>query len=104
MPIYKTARFKIRPEAQKKCEQAIREFIEYIKANEPGTLLYSALQEAEDPTSFMHYFIFEDAEVEEIHRTSAGVKRFTDILYPETIDGVVFTNYSLVASTDKMQH
>jgi hypothetical protein len=57
------------------------------------------MQEAEDTTSFMHYFIFEDAAAEEIHRTSEAVKRFTAILYPETVDGVVFTDYVLIAST-----
>jgi len=79
--------------------KAIREFIDYISKNEPGTQLYSALHETEDETSFMHYFIFDNAEAEEIHRTSEGVKRFTEILYPETIDGVEFTDYKLVAST-----
>ena len=99
MTIYKTARFKVRPEGLAKCQQAIKEFIAYIKDNEPGTHLYTALHEAEDAASFMHYFIFEDAAAEEIHHTSAAVKRFTSILYPETIDGVVFTDYVVVAST-----
>jgi hypothetical protein len=56
------------------------------------------MPETEDVTTFMHFFIFDDAPAEEIHRTSAGVQRFTDILYPETLDGVVFTDYTLVAS------
>ncbi|MFN8457730.1 MAG: antibiotic biosynthesis monooxygenase family protein [Anaerolineae bacterium] len=99
MTIYKTARFKVRPEGMEKCQQAIREFVAYIKQNEPGTRLYTALQEAQDETSFMHYFIFENAEAEEIHRTSEAVKQFTAILYPETLDEVIFTNYSLVASS-----
>jgi quinol monooxygenase YgiN len=99
MTIYKTAHFKVRPEGLEKSKQAIREFVEYIKHNEPGTHLYIALQEAKDATSFMHYFIFEDATAEEIHRTSEAVKYFTAVLYPETIDGVVFTDYTLVAST-----
>ncbi|MBI1878581.1 MAG: antibiotic biosynthesis monooxygenase [Chloroflexi bacterium] len=99
MAIYKTARFKVRAESVAKCQQAIREFVAYIKDNEPGTHLYTALHEAEDATSFMHYFIFEDIAAEEIHRTSEAVKRFTSILYPETVDGVVFTDFVPVAST-----
>jgi quinol monooxygenase YgiN len=101
MPIFKTARFKVRSESVETCGQAITEFVAYIKDNEPGTHLYTALHEAEDTTSFMHYFIFEDAAAEETHRTSDAVKRFTSILYPETVDGVVFTDYVLVASTER---
>ncbi|HEX9922053.1 MAG TPA: antibiotic biosynthesis monooxygenase [Anaerolineae bacterium] len=101
MPTYKTARFKIKPGSEEICKQAIREFVAHIKANEPGTILYSALQKAENPNSFMHYFIFKDTTAEEVHRTSAAVTRFTDILYPETVDGVVFTDYGMIASTDE---
>ena len=99
MPIYQTARFKVRAEALERCEAAIREFVAYIKANEPGTLLYTSVRENDDPTSFLHFFIFVDAAAREKHRTSDGVRRFTDVLYPETLAGVEFTDYSGVAST-----
>lgn len=99
MPIYKTARFQIRPEGLEKSKQAIREFVRAVKNDEPGTRLYTAMHQTDDVTQFMHIFIFEDAAAEEVHRTSAAVKQFTDILYPETVDGVTFTDYTVLAST-----
>jgi len=100
MPIYMTARFKVKPESLEKCQQAIHEFIEYIKANEPDTRLYESVQETGDATSFLHYFIFENEAAREKHSSSDGVKRFTGILYPELLVPVEFTEYTLIASTE----
>jgi quinol monooxygenase YgiN len=99
VPIYQTARFKVRAEALERCEAAIREFVAYIKANEPGMLLYTSVREKDDSTRFLHFFIFEDAAAREKHRTSDAVRRFTDVLYPETLAGVAFVEYGGVAST-----
>jgi quinol monooxygenase YgiN len=99
MPVFMTARFIVRPEAREKCEQAIREFIDYIKANEPGTLRYTSLQQADDPTSYMHFFIFQDEAARDKHANSEGVSRFTSVLYPQTLAPVEFTEYKMVAST-----
>jgi quinol monooxygenase YgiN len=99
MPIFQTAHFRVKPESRAKCEQAIREFIDYIKANETGTLRYTSLQQIDDPTSFMHFFIFQDEAAQEKHRSSEGVQRFTSALYPELIDEVQFTEYITLAST-----
>jgi quinol monooxygenase YgiN len=99
MPVFMTARFKVKPESREKCEQAIREFIDYIKANEPGTMRYTSLQQADDPLSYLHFFIFADKAAREKHSSSAGVQRFTSVLYPELQAPVEFTEYSLVAST-----
>jgi len=99
MPIHQTARFTVRLESLAKCEQAIREFVAYVKANEPGTLLYVSLQQHDDPTSFLHYFIFQDEAARDVHANSVGVKRFTDVLYPETLAPVEFVEYSVAATT-----
>lgn len=99
MPIHQTARFKVRPEAREKCERAIREFVAYVKANEPGTRLYVSLQHTDDPTSFLHYFIFDDEAARNRHANSDAVNRFTAVLYPETLAPVEFTEYTVLAST-----
>jgi quinol monooxygenase YgiN len=99
MPIFYTARFKIHPAAQTSVDQAIREFIAYIKANEPGTLSYVSLQEKDDPTSYLHTFIFQDEAARNLHTNSPAVERFTAALYPETLEDVEFTEYTLLAAT-----
>jgi len=98
MPIYMTARFQARPESVEKCRQAIREFLDHIRTHEPGTRLYAAWQEKEDPTRFLHVFWFESEEAQQTHRGSEAVRRFTSILYPETVAGVEFTTYDQVAA------
>jgi quinol monooxygenase YgiN len=99
MPIYMTARFQVRPESVEKVRQAVRDFIDHIRANEPGTGLYVSLEDSKDPTRFLHVFWFTGEDAQQTHRTSEAVDRFTSILYPETVGGVEFTTYDLVAST-----
>jgi quinol monooxygenase YgiN len=97
MPIYQTARFQVRPAALEKCKQAIKEFVAYVHANEPGTLQYASWQASEDPTRFEHIFVFADQTARDVHSNSKAVKRFSDLLYPECLAPVEFTEYSLVA-------
>ena len=99
MTIYQTARFRIRPDALPAWQSAIEDFLAYIRANEPGTLHYISLQEQDDPTSFVHYLVFRDEVARQMHAKSDAVKRFTDVLYPETVAPVEFTEYVVVAST-----
>jgi quinol monooxygenase YgiN len=99
MAIYKTARFRVKPEGLETCRAAIREFVAQIKAQEPGTRLYVSLEDRERPGEFVHVMMFTDAAAEQRHRATEWVKRFTGILYPHTMDGVQFTDYAEVAST-----
>lgn len=98
MALHITASYRVKPEAVGKIKEAINEFTEYVKTNEPGTRLYVAWQEKKTPTRFFHFFIFENQEAQEIHSKSDAVKKFESIYSPELVDGpVIFTNYHVVS-------
>jgi quinol monooxygenase YgiN len=92
------ARYQVRPEATERCLAAICEFVEYVRANERGTVRYEVWQEREDPTRFVHLFIFRDAEAHRIHSESTEVKKFAAVLYPECLAPVEFIEYQQVIS------
>ena len=91
--IRQLARYQVRREALERCVAAIHEFVAYVRANEPGTLRYEVWQEPEDPTRFVHIFVFRDAAADRAHSESAAVKRFASILYPECLAPVEFIDY-----------
>jgi|SRR5579864_7324032 len=99
MPIYQTARFQVRPEGVERAAQANRAYVSYITGHEPGTLVYTVHQQKEDPTRFLNLMVFQDEVAREQHRSSEGVRRFTEVLYPELLAPVEFTEYTVVAST-----
>jgi quinol monooxygenase YgiN len=69
-----------------------------VKQNEPGTHMYLAWQEKDDPTRFNHLFIFENEAAHTAHGKSAAVKKFEAGYTPELVGGgVVFTAYEMVA-------
>jgi len=98
MPIYQTASYQVNLKAVGKVKKAIEEFVEYVKNNEPGTLIYAAWQEKEDETRFMHFFIFKDALAHEAHSKSDAVKRFESVYSSELVGKeVIFTDFISVA-------
>ena len=102
MTIYQTATYQIKPQAVEKVKRAIEEFVQYVHASEPGTRMYVAWQQQDDPTRFIHLFIFEDSAAQTRHSESAAVKRFESIYSPELVGGdVVFTDFNLVATNQK---
>jgi len=98
MLLYQTGGYRVRPSAVNKVKQAIQEFVEYVRANEPGTLMYLAWQKESDPTHFLHLFIFADEAAQTRHGQSEAVRRFESIYSPELVGGeVAFTDYELVS-------
>jgi len=98
MPIYQTGEYRVKQSAVHKVKKAIKDFVAYVQANEPGTHMYLAWQQKDDPTHFVHLFIFEDAAAQTRHGQSDAVKRFEAIYSPELAGGeVVFTDYEMIA-------
>src|ERR1700694_5475905 len=98
MPLYQLAHYQVKPSAIDKVKQAIDEFVRYIQTNEPGTQVYLAWQQQEDPTRFVHVFIFADEAAQTIHSQSEQVKRFESVYTPELVSqGVNFVDYDMVA-------
>jgi quinol monooxygenase YgiN len=102
MAIYTIAQYRVKPSGVAKVKRAIEEFVPYVKTNEPGTRMYLAWQQKDDPTRFVHFFIFEDEAAHKVHSQSDAVKRFEAAYRPELDGGdVVFTDYNLVATNQK---
>jgi quinol monooxygenase YgiN len=98
MAIYQTGAYKVRPSAVGKVKKAIEEFVRYVQENERGTQMYLAWQAKDDPTRFLHLFIFEDAAAQARHGKSEAVRRFESAYSPELVGGeVVFTDYKMIA-------
>jgi len=94
MAIYTIAEYSVRSSGVEKVKRAIEAFVRYVKANEPGTRMYLAWQQKDDPTRFVHFFIFEDEAAHKAHSKSEAVKRFESAYRPELAGGdVVFTDY-----------
>jgi quinol monooxygenase YgiN len=98
MPIFQSGGYQVKPSGVEKVKNAIAEFVEYIKANEPSTQMYLAWQEQDDPTKFLHLFIFQDEESATRHGESDAVRRFESVYRPELVsEGVTFTDYHMPA-------
>jgi quinol monooxygenase YgiN len=98
MPIFQSGAYRVKPAAVDKVKRAIRDFVKYVEASEPGTQMYLAWQHKDDPTLFIHLFIFADAAAQERHGQSDAVRRFETVYGPELVGGdVVFTDYEMIA-------
>jgi len=98
MAIFQTGAYQVKPAAVEKVKKAIKKFVEHVQGNEPGTQMYLAWQEKNDPTRFLHLFIFADEAAQERHGQSEAVKRFESVYTPELVGKeVIFTDYELIS-------
>ena len=92
MPIYQTAHYQINASAVDKVTTAIAEVVEYVAKNEPGTRMYTAWQQKDDPTRFVHLFEFADEAAHRAPRPPSGGSKPSTVSSSPT--AVAFTDYA----------
>ena len=89
-------RYKVKKDKLDEAKDAIIEFVDSVKANEPGTLIYQVFQDNADPDILMHFMIFDDEYAQTLHRKSSYVKKFVDLIYPLCAEEPVFTSLNMI--------
>lgn len=79
--ITKIAQFRVKKEKLSECLNAIKEFVDQVRENEPNTLRYEAFQK-QDKVSFIHFMEFKDSQAEVFHRSTPHVQKFVETVYP----------------------
>ncbi len=76
---------------------AVEEFVDAVKDNEPGTLVYEAVR-GKDDLSFFHVMTFQNEEAEEFHRSTPHMSKFAETLSSNCQEEPVFVELDLVRS------
>ena len=89
-------RYKVKPDKLDEAKEAVVEFVDAVKANEPATLVYQVFQDNTDSLILFHFMIFEDEYAQTVHRKSSYVKKFVDLIYPLCAEEPVFTGLHMI--------
>ncbi len=89
--------YRVKEEKLDQVREAVAEFVDAVKTNEPATLFYEAYQGVGD-ISFFHVMTFENEEAEEAHRITPHMAAFVQKLYPDCEEEPGFVELELVRS------
>lgn len=98
--INKMITYKVKKDAIDEAQTLVREFVEHIKLNEEGTLLYRAHQHKGDKSRFVHFMSFEDEYAEEQHSSSNYCEEFVASLLPLCDEKPVYSELDRLAFHD----
>lgn len=97
MAIFRIARYTLQPDAVDTCTDFIHTTVAATNEQEPGTLMYMVLQEADDPTSFVHISAYADEDALARHVVSEPMlTTIREVIQPAMIGDAQFTHYTLV--------
>ena len=80
------AKLKVKPGSEAAAEAAFRKQIDYVSREEPKTLVYRMHRGRKDPTAFLFYEEYADAEAFDRHGKSSAMQELFRTLTP-LLDG-----------------
>lgn len=98
MKLYKTARYRVKPEKVPEVERAMHEHVARLKEGFPGFLWWT-VKDKVDPTRYFTLIIAPDEKTNQQASDSEGTRKFVRVLYPNLIGEVEWTDWVAVAHT-----
>jgi quinol monooxygenase YgiN len=99
MPVYKLARYVVRPEAREQAERAMHDFASYVRRELPDSS-WTTYRDPQQPNHYVSFIRADDPAADDRHRNAPGTQAFVAALYPLVEGTVEFTECELVTSSD----
>jgi quinol monooxygenase YgiN len=84
--MFLVAKLKAKAGKEGAMEEVLREMVSKVEQEE-GCLLYTLHRSQTDPTVFLFYEEYRDAEAVDYHRATSHYKELTEVLLPPLLDG-----------------
>ena len=95
--------YKVKKKKLAKVKDALSEYMEAVKKNEPGTTDYKVFQDGKDNTSFIHLMTFVDKNAKKTHEKTEHLKKLKKILIPISKGKAVYTTLVEVLPTKSQE-
>ncbi|HWO17651.1 MAG TPA: hypothetical protein VNO30_02705 [Kofleriaceae bacterium] len=100
MPVYKTLRYRIRPEARLDAERAMHEFATYVRGELPGSA-WTMYRDPHDPAYYLAILRAEDRAADARHGEAPGTRAFAAAIAPFLLEAEgEIRELELVTSSD----
>jgi len=98
MPVFKIARFAVRPDARDEVERAMRDFALYVGL-ELEASSWTVYRDRRNPNIYVTLISAEDIDAAEHQRTAGGSVHFARVLSSRLLTDVETREYELVATS-----
>ena len=99
-----TVQYKLKKKKLAKAKDALSEYVDAVKKNEPGTMEYKVFQDADDSSSFVHLMSFVDQNAKKAHEKTEHLKKLKKILVPISKGKAVYTTLTEIKFVKSLEN